>query len=605
MVYGNDSVITVKVPTVQTGFVTITVNDTLINVTVKIVNGEAKFNATGLGVGRYLVNVTYLGDKLYDVAVNSTYFNITKANLTVKGIGLNVTVKDDGGIVIGVPSDFTGKVKVDVNGIKYDGDVKALINIGKFEAGSYTANVTFYGDKNYNDKSIDVKFNVSRVTPIINVVIDDITYPGKAVAHVNISDYANGTINITVDGKVFKETIINGVVDVDLTGLSAGSKVADVEFFTTDAYNYNATASAKFTVNKANSTIVIEVEKVYVYNDKIIINLTTAGSAGAVNVTINGKEYSVNNKQVVILRIAAGDYTIIASLAADENYTAATNSTTFKVKQAATSVDIAVKSVYNVDDDIEITFTTENSTDLTVTINGKSYTVDNNKITISGGLPAGNYTINAILAGNENYTGSNDTESFKVEKLQSELTVNVTDITADQSEIIKVNVTGGATGSVIIRVDGKDYYAEINGQYATLKLDNLTSGAHTVEVKYMGDEKYNESTGIATFNVDKLASSVNVTVENITVGDVAAVKITVTTNTTGNVTIQIGNEYTTTVGVVDGEMVVIVPGLTVGDKTVNVTYYGDRVFLPSSATADFTVGKANAAIDLVVGKSEM
>ena len=48
-------------------------------------------------------------------------------------------------------------------------------------------------------------------------------------------------------------------------------------------------------------------------------------------------------------------------------------------------------------------------------------------------------------------------------------------------------------------------------------------------------------------------------------------------------------------------MVVIIPGLTVGDKTVNVTYYGDRVFLPSNATANFTVGKTTAAIDLVVG----
>ena len=133
-----------------------------------------------------------------------------------------------------------------------------------------------------------------------------------------------------------------------------------------------------------------------------------------------------------------------------------------------------------------------------------------------------------------------------------------------------------------------------------MKLDNLTSGKHSVEVKYMGDEKYNESTGQATFNVTKLASSVNVTVENITVGDVAAVKITVTTNATGNVTIQIGNEYTTTVGVVDGEIIVIVPGLTIGDKTVNVTYNGDRVFLPSNATSDFTVGKTTAAIDLVV-----
>ena len=573
------------------------------NYTVAIVNGEGKFNASGLDVGNYLVNVTYAGDDKYNSSNNNTTsFDVVAADLDASAIGLNVTVKENSGLIITVPADFDGNVTVNLTDIKYEGKVIPLIDLGKLPAGSYAANVTFHDSKNYNDKSIIVGFTVDRVTPIINVTIDDATYPDKAVAHVNISDYANGTINITVDGKVFNATVTNGVADVNLTGLSAGSKVAGVEFFTSDAYNYNATASAKFTVNKANSTIVIKVENVYVYNDKIIINLATTGSAGAVNVTINGKEYPVNNKQVEIPCIAAGDYTIIADLAADENYTAATNSTTFKVKQAATSVDIGVGAVYYVGDDIEITLTTVNSTDLTVTINGKSYTVDNNnKITISGGLAAGNYTVNAILAGNENYTGSNDTESFKVEKLQSELTINVTDITADQSEIIKVNVTGGATGSVIIKVDGKDYYVKINGQYATLKLDNLTSGVHNVEVKYMGDEKYNESNGTTTFNVDKLASSVNVTVENITVGDVAAVKITVTTNATGNITIQIGNEYTTTVGVVDGEIVVIIPGLTVGDKTVNVTYYGDRVFLPSNATANFTVGKTTAAIDLVVG----
>ena len=209
VVYGNDSVITVKVPTVQTGFVTITVNDTLINVTVKIVNGEAKFNASGLDVGRYIVNVTYLGDKLYVPNTNSTYFNIIKANLTASAIGLNVTVKEDGGIVIAVPSDFTGKVKVNVTGVvKYDNNPIPLINISKYLAGNYIANVTFYGDNNYNNKSINVKFTVSRVIPVINVTIDDTTYPGKAVAHVNVTG-ASGVINITVDGKVFNGTLVN------------------------------------------------------------------------------------------------------------------------------------------------------------------------------------------------------------------------------------------------------------------------------------------------------------------------------------------------------------------------------------------------------------
>ena len=108
-VYGNGSVITVKVPIAQKGYVRIVVNGTGINVIAEIIGGVAEFNATGLDVGRYLVNVTYLGNQHYDLAVNSTYFNITKANLTASGIGLNVTVKEDGGIVITVPSDFDGK----------------------------------------------------------------------------------------------------------------------------------------------------------------------------------------------------------------------------------------------------------------------------------------------------------------------------------------------------------------------------------------------------------------------------------------------------------------------------------------------------------------
>jgi hypothetical protein len=33
------------------------------------------------------------------------------------------------------------------------------------------------------------------------VVISDATYPDNATASITLSDYANGTINITVDGK--------------------------------------------------------------------------------------------------------------------------------------------------------------------------------------------------------------------------------------------------------------------------------------------------------------------------------------------------------------------------------------------------------------------
>ena len=227
--YGNASVITVKVPVVQTGYVTVVVNNgtDIISVILPIpATGVITFDASGLNVGEYTVNVTYLGDKIYDVSQNSTTFNITKANLTADVIAQNVTVDENASFVITVNNDFKGKVNVTVDGVSYfDDPVQALIYINKLPANDYVARMTFYGDGNYNNKIVDVPFTVSRVDlTVINVTIDDVTYPDKAVAVVNMS--AKGIINITVDGKVFNGTIDNGKITIDLTGLSAGVKEA-------------------------------------------------------------------------------------------------------------------------------------------------------------------------------------------------------------------------------------------------------------------------------------------------------------------------------------------------------------------------------------------
>ena len=277
-VYGNDSVITVKVPIAQKGYVRIVVNGTEINVIAEISGGVAKFNASGLDVGRYLVNVTYLGN-LY-----------TKANLTASGIGLNVTVKENAGLIITVPDDFDGNVTVNVTDIKYEGKAIPLIDIGKLPAGSYAANVTLHDSKNYNDKSIEVRFTVDRVTPIINVTIDDTTYPNVAVAHVNVSDYANGTINITVDGRVFNGTVTNGVATINLEGLSGGVKVDLINFTATDKYHLNLTTTMKSVVIPKESTITIE------QSGRDVIATVITGATGNVTFYINGKEY----KDVVI-----------------------------------------------------------------------------------------------------------------------------------------------------------------------------------------------------------------------------------------------------------------------------------------------------------------
>ena len=91
----------------------------------------------------------------------------------------------------------------------------------------------------------------------------------------------------------------------------------------------------------------------------------------------------------------------------------------------------------NVDDKIVITLTTENSTDLTVTINGKPYSVDNNKVTIENGLEAGDYIISAVLAGNENYTAAVNSTTFKVKPAATSVSIDVKSVYNAGEDIIR------------------------------------------------------------------------------------------------------------------------------------------------------------------------
>ena len=217
MTYGNTSVITVEVPINQTGFVTITIPDLNINLTSKIVDGKAIFTINGkYDVGNYTINVTYLGDDVFKENINSTNLTVIPANITAFVIAQNGTVLDNLTFILTSTDDFKGNVNITINNKEYyNADVKLLISLlNDLCAGNYTAIVTFYGDDNYNNKTLDVNFTVSRVTPLIDVNVSDVTYPSNVTANITISNKANGTVEIVVDGKTFTGTVENGNVIV-------------------------------------------------------------------------------------------------------------------------------------------------------------------------------------------------------------------------------------------------------------------------------------------------------------------------------------------------------------------------------------------------------
>ena len=210
-------------------------------------------------VGSYYINATYAGDYQYAGSTSQTIeLNVIETDWDASIIPQNVTVEENTSFVITAPLDFGGNVSIKVDGIEYYNDVlKTLTEISKFQAGNYTANVTFYGDSKYANRTYLVNFTVFRVDPAITVRINDTTYPNKAVAEIMISDYANGTVNITVGNKHFNDTVSNGVGFVNLSDLPGGIHEAKVEFTSTDRYNNNAKASYKFTVFPNNSLFLI------------------------------------------------------------------------------------------------------------------------------------------------------------------------------------------------------------------------------------------------------------------------------------------------------------------------------------------------------------
>ena len=136
-------------------------------------------------------------------------------------------------------------------------------------------------------------------------------------------------------------------------------------------------------------------------------------------------------------------------------------------------------------------------------------------------------------------------------------------------------------GDLVKDIAGKGYYVNIADGKGTLEITGLDSGSYTVIATYIGDDKYNGAQANGTFTVSKVPSSVNVTAENITVGDKAVIEVSVPEDATGNVTVTVdGKDYN--VSVSGGKGILVVPDLEAGNYTVEVKYLGDDKYEEST-----------------------
>ena len=516
--------------------------------------------------------------------------------LNAKVVALNVTVADKPLFVVDCADKFNGNVAIRIGENKsiYDGGANALIEADRLPAGNYVATALFYGDSNYeNLTQNNIMFTVSRLTPTIDVNIEDVTYPNTAYANVHVGNYANGTVNVTVNNRIFRGVMSNGEANVALYGLPGGRMNAHIQFFSSDDYNDNVSSDDEFVVFPNNSLITIRCnEKSYVGED-IDIYIDTINSTGDLNIYINGVSYgypvSSNpqiNYQFCISDKSEGTYQLDFRLEGDQNYTGYETSKTIHVIKRDLSINLEDidESIY-VDKPVTLKAKLSNTVkgNVIFTINGANYTeyVDNVDFVTHEYTPVNNdaLTVVATFEGNDMYNANvSDSRDFIVNRIVTTVDVEfVQSIIAGDDACIFVSMNPGITGVVTLIVGTKSYDVAVIEGSGNYYVSNLGEAVYDVHVEFAGDDRYSNSTSdVKQLFVNNVITSMEISIDkdSMSYHDFAVVSVNLNQSINAIVTVKV-NGSNHTVGLVNGKGSFTLYDLDKGYYIINAVFAGD------------------------------
>ena len=484
---------------------------------------SAKFN--DLETGKYQILAYYYGDDLHYASEAIAILTVLPTNTTID-ININESYKTGDNVEINVTLDdnTTGYVNIIVDGSEHVVkllDSMATYTLENAQYGEHTVYVKYFGDKNHNEAlSDEIKFYVEKresnlyIDDIVTDLSNNITTVSIAITNDKIFNITgNVTVIVIYDELMIKEVTANVNeynITIDLGVINPGSYTIGVIYSGNDYYegDFNAVEYEVPLVTNYDLPILASNGT---YNNEtvgIIVNLPKNASMENLLIIIGNDIYGSENftqiDDYIILLIDdldAGNYSASAVYLGDDIYDLKSNSTSFTVFKAPSTIDIEVDEIYSVDDNVVITLipSFSNST-IKVTINGKEYEVsENNTVTLTA--VNGTYIVVATLEGDKNHIGSQSNATFYVNKITPEITVDVPFSYAYDGQLIIVELPSDATGLVTAEINGTLYASFVDNGTAVINVPNLSSGNYTTIVTYPGDDKYESVNTSENFNI--------------------------------------------------------------------------------------------------------
>ena len=189
--------------------------------------------------------------------------------------------------------------------------------------------------------------------------------------------------------------------------------------------------------------------------------------------------------------------------------------------------------------------------------------------------------------------GVTSTIKFNVGKTLSDLHIYTNDIKVNEDLVIKVALESSRpTGTVTVNINNKSYTINLVNGTGFTTISGLAGGEYEITAKYNGDDNYEEAIATSSVKVNKIASSMDITVD---ITDVTTIVADLPKDATGKVIFTVDNK-TKNANIKNGKAYIVLFDLDEGVHTVHAVYGGDNNYFGCEASEQFSKTKLNSTL---------
>ena len=554
--------------------------------------------ALSLDAGNYFVNVSFDNDKYISNSPNAT-FNVFKADIDLVVAVFDVAYPGEIEAIVYASAD--GEYNLTINNDLIPISIRdnlAHFIYGTLDVGTYEANVSFAGNRNYNPAFNSTSFTVypSDTYFKIAMISTEISYGDTPNVYHMLSTGATGTIRYYLNNVTFIAEL-DVSEDLTLPLLDVGTYLI-VANYSGDRNFASAVDSLLFTVGPGLNSVVVSADNVTYGNESLIV--VSADVDGSYQVDINGTIYNVTVEDGVgniTLALDAGSYYANVSYN-NKNYNTTVQNTTFEVYKADIDLSIEVP---------EIVYPQDFKGTVRSNLDGKyNFTVDNYFTTILvddglgqfdlGLLDAGTYRVTASYSGDRNHNPALDTLLVTVRPGINNVVVSVENVTYGKDSLIMIYAD--VDGNYQVDVNGTTYNLIVRNGLANRTI-RLNAGRYYANVTY-NNRNYNTTVQNTTFEVYKADIDLVVIVfDEAYPQDVEAI---VYASADGEYNLTINNNLTL-ISVNDNIAYFNKGTMDVGTYEASVSFAGNDNYNPAFNRTSFTVYPSGTLFEIDINSS--